>query len=518
MTDPPPPLDVTTNTGWAKRTATAAGAPVSAAAGRRLRGLRLRMTLLITALASVIVATFAVAVIRLDRDLRDEQLDAGLLRRVEQVSRLLAFDGGELAPISPAVLGDDVAVGIEPVVDIIEVFDDRNLWSRVPQPDDAVVLAEAGALFDELNLDVQDELLGAFVDFDGDREVRVEALLADPPDVLTDEALRGLLTEAAADAGVDLSDEVVLTTGPEAPLPAEELTATVEAVLADEADGLIRTSTASGPRWIRATVVRDGLEARGAVVAVADPGASGRDHDELRTRVLAVAIVLVVVGAAAGWVVADRTTRPVAVALAQQERFLADAAHELRTPIAAIRATAEGPAGDGTDAARRLQRVAALAASASTMADDLLTLARMDAERMELRTEATRLDLLVEAVVNDHPAVRVDAEEVVARVDPALMARAVDNLVRNALDHGGATAASPVEVGVGPHGVTVADSGPGLPEGVDVFARFGSGSASSGHGLGLPLAQWIAHAHGGDLFAERSATGGARFELQLPTD
>lgn len=491
--------------------------PVRPATARRLRGLRLRMTLLITALASVVVAVFAVTVIRLDRDLRDEQLDAELLRRVDQVSRVIAFDDGQLEPVTPIALGDDVAVGVYPVFDIFDVFDEQELWDEIPEPDDEIVREEAQALFFELEEDVQDELLDTFFDIDEPRDVRFDALLDDPPDVLIDEALRNLLTEAAYEADVDLPDETRLFTGPEPPLSSEELRRAVDTVIDDEVDELIRTTTSVGRRWIRATVLRDGLETRGAVIAVVDPAESDAAHDDLRARVLGIATALVLAAAAAAWFVAGRTTRPVARALGQQERFLADAAHELRTPIAAIRATAEAPLADADEASIRLDRVAALASSASTMTDDLLTLARMDAERMELRTEPTRLDLLVEAVVDDHPAVHLAAEEVVAEVDPSLMSRAVANLLRNALDHGGATAEAPVDITVDAGGVTVADAGPGLPEGIDLFARFGSGSTSTGHGLGLPLARWIARAHGGDLTAEDRPTGGAVLKLRLPT-
>lgn len=68
-------------------------------------------------------------------------------------------------------------------------------------------------------------------------------------------------------------------------------------------------------------------------------------------------------------------------------------------------------------------------------------------------------------------------------------------------------------------GVTVTDHGPGVHPNVDVFERFASTRGSKGHGLGLPLARWIARAHGGDLTVGAGpGDRGARFHLRLPTD
>ena len=68
-------------------------------------------------------------------------------------------------------------------------------------------------------------------------------------------------------------------------------------------------------------------------------------------------------------------------------------------------------------------------------------------------------------------------------------------------------------------GVTVTDHGPGLPPGDEdtVFERFRSRPGSPGHGLGLPLARWIARAHGGDLTATGAPADGTTFHLHLPT-
>ena len=168
-----------------------------------------------------------------------------------------------------------------------------------------------------------------------------------------------------------------------------------------------------------------------------------------------------------------------------------------------------------------MARVSELAGGAAQLTDDLLTLARMDADRLTLEREPVRLDLLVESLIDDDPAFTFTAEgEVVVNADPRLIERAVDNLLRNARLHGGASVESPATVMVTKAGeVRVDDSGLGLdPAVVDqIFDRFNSGATSRGHGLGLPLARWIARSHGGDCTAMTSPTGGARFVLQFPT-
>jgi two-component system OmpR family sensor kinase len=107
---------------------------------------------------------------------------------------------------------------------------------------------------------------------------------------------------------------------------------------------------------------------------------------------------------------------------------------------------------------------------------------------------------------------------VVVLADAGLLRRAVANLLGNALTHGH-TPGEPadVEITVAADGtVTVDDAGPGIPPGQakSLFERFHSGSGSSG--LGLSIAAWVAHAHGGSLTVVPSARGGSRFLLSVP--
>jgi len=497
-------------------------ATLSPSTTRHLRSLRFRVTALITSLAAVVVSVFAVLVVRLDDRLRDEQVDAELLRRIDRVTRALSFEDGDLQPADPDelvdLLDDQVVLGVRPAFDIFDLLDERDLWDELPEPTDEQLAARTEDVFFDLDEDTQNLLLVPY-EGRGNWNAQVAALLAQPPEPLVDEAYRQYLVDASDEADLDLEPETEVVTGPDPLLSEPDLDAAVNAVADDGVQGVSRVQGPDGAVLMRGTALRDGPEIRGAVVALADPARSDAAHRRFRTQVIAIAAGLVAGAALAAWFVAGRTLRPAARALGHQERFLADAAHELRTPVAAIRGTAEAPTTGPDDAQARLARVAALAADASALTDNLLTLARMDAEQLEPRTEPVRLDLLVEAVTDDDPRVLVDADEIVVRGDPGLLQRAIGNLVDNAITHGAATPETPATITVDPTGVTVTDRGPGLPPGDEtaVFERFRSRPGSPGHGLGLPLARWIAQAHQGNLTATNRPGGGTSFHLQLPT-
>ncbi len=283
--------------------------------------------------------------------------------------------------------------------------------------------------------------------------------------------------------------------------------------------------TPSGPVWVGETdtgsalyeravpAVGPGDHQRVVGVAVVDERDFFEDHDRLRIWVLAAAAALVGAAAAAGYALAGRGTRATAAALAQQERLLADAAHELRTPVARIRAVAEGGMEGDEEPRAALARVARLGAEAGQMVDDMLTLARMDAGRETVMPEPLRLDLLVEEVAASFPGIEVQAVPTVVDGDAGLLRRAVSNLIRNAVTHGGGQ----VSVTVYPSRVIVRDQGSGLdPDVVPfLFERFHTGPTSAGHGLGLPMVAWIAEAHGGNVVVRDAAGGGVEAILEL---
>ncbi len=488
----------------------------SPATARRLRQMRRRLTLLLSALAVAIVAVFTLVVLRVDADLRDERIDAALLRKIEAADRAIAFDGQRLTPADPTrLLDDDVAVAVRPAFEDVVA----DTAEQIPEPDEDELFEMAEFVLDEFEDDDLLQLLESFRMEEGTLDERREVLLEEFPDDLRAEAYRMWVLETADDLVTELAEETLLFR-PEATLLDDEVVRDLAAAVIDDgADGRLETEGLDGRTvLVQARALRDGVETRGAVVAAIDLTGEAADERDFRTRVILLAVALVAGGTLAAWILAGRSIRPTAVALAQQERFLADAAHELRTPIAAIRATAEAPLDAEEVADDRLARVSTLAAGASRLTDDLLTLARMDADRLDLDRRPTRVDLLVEQIVDDDPAVRLELAPLVARIDPGLTERVIRNLLDNARAHGAATPEQPVVVAVDGPALVVSDQGPGVsPElAATVFERFRSGPASRGHGLGLPLARWIARAQGGDLTLEPGA-GGATFRLRLPT-
>jgi two-component system, OmpR family, sensor histidine kinase QseC len=216
-----------------------------------------------------------------------------------------------------------------------------------------------------------------------------------------------------------------------------------------------------------------------------------------------------------------------------ERRFTADASHELRTPIAAIRAQAQAALGARDDAERRqaLQSTLAGCDRAGRVIEQLLTLARLEAgnaptaQRFDL-VEAAR-GVLADAAPAAHAqgqALSLDAPPSgPVQGDPTLISVLVRNLIDNALRYSPAGAQVQVTITTTPDGVSlqVEDSGPGLSDGER--ARLGErffrvlGSGQSGSGLGWSIVRRIAEAHGAPLTVARSARlGGLAVTLQMP--
>jgi len=216
-------------------------------------------------------------------------------------------------------------------------------------------------------------------------------------------------------------------------------------------------------------------------------------------------------------------------------QFLADASHELRTPITSIQGFAElfrvGADHAQVDLPTILRRIEEESARMRLLVEDLLLLARLD-ETREVEAEPVDLAVLAADACSDAVAadrdrsVTLDAPEpVVVRGDEAHLRQAIANLVSNALSH--TPAGTPLEVSAlrRPDGaeVRVRDHGPGLdPQAVEhVFDRFwqaDSARAGSGSGLGLSIVAGIASEHGGSAVAANAPGGGAEFTLHLPLE
>jgi two-component system OmpR family sensor kinase len=224
----------------------------------------------------------------------------------------------------------------------------------------------------------------------------------------------------------------------------------------------------------------------------------------------------------------------------RMRRFLADAGHELRTPLAAIAGYAElmnrGTA--AIDPVLAWSRVSAESARMTSLVEDLLLLARLDGSRPPGSAEVDLVALVAEAVWEARaadrdrtwrlvlPADALDASVLVTG-DEAGLGKAVANLLANARVHTppGTTVVAEVETTAERHVIRVRDDGPGIPPHLlaTVFDRFTradasrsrSGPGAGGSGLGLTVVEAIAAAHGGRARVS-SVPGHTEFTLELP--
>ncbi|MEV5533172.1 sensor histidine kinase [Streptomyces prunicolor] len=285
-------------------------------------------------------------------------------------------------------------------------------------------------------------------------------------------------------------------------------------VLDEQGTVQVNASAAKGGRlrWAAAPVW-DGDRIGAAVLVGTELARSEHDHDLLVRWLALGCTALVCCAAAVGHLLSGRAMRPALRGLGQQEQFLAEAAHELRTPLATLRLVVErnGPSDEALRLVDRLSR----------LVTGLLARARLESGAQRVELVPLRLDQLVETTVEelpDHENVTVTAEPVVVRGDPDLLAQAVRNLVENAQRHGG-PAGSPVEVSVTPGLVTVRDHGDGVPlaDRERVFARGVTGTGP-GTGAGLAIVRWVAGLHHGTARLTDAPGGGLLAELRLPLD
>ncbi|HEY5061434.1 MAG TPA: ATP-binding protein [Gemmatimonadaceae bacterium] len=226
-------------------------------------------------------------------------------------------------------------------------------------------------------------------------------------------------------------------------------------------------------------------------------------------------------------------------ALTQQRRFLADAAHELRTPIARMSSLAEFTLSSGQTAAGATESLTLIADDlrhASKLLDGLLQLARADAgERMQRAERVFLDDIAMDAVAAWLPAAArtgvtlelADMEEAPIRVDPLLARRLVDTLLENAVRY--TPAGGRIETSVRRNAdrvlLTVSDTGIGIPSDdlPRIFERFFRGTSSrglapEGSGLGLPIAAWIVDQCRGTIEVGNGAGSGTSAKVSLPAD
>ncbi len=230
----------------------------------------------------------------------------------------------------------------------------------------------------------------------------------------------------------------------------------------------------------------------------------------------------------------NRLFERVGALLAAERRFTADAAHELRTPIAAIRAQAQvalGAAGDEATRSHALRATLAGCDRAAHLVEQLLTLSRLEADgnapsgRADLALIAREvLATLAPAALARGQQLELDAPDHCPLPGSApLLAALLRNLADNALRYSpdGARVQVRVEPAAGGMRLRVEDSGPGLTEAerVRLGERFFRvlGSGASGSGLGWSIVRRIAEVHGASITTARSERlGGLAVELRFP--
>ena len=217
-----------------------------------------------------------------------------------------------------------------------------------------------------------------------------------------------------------------------------------------------------------------------------------------------------------------------------QRQFMADASHELRTPVSVVRTTAQvtlARAARSPDEYREsMTIVGEQAERLSHLVDAMFLLSRAEAHGVHLVREPLYLDdivsetaraLSVLAATRDVSIVTATDGEVGFVGDDGLLRRMVTNLIDNAIRHAvhGGTVRVSLQRSAGEAVIRVADDGRGVPPSQQqrIFERFARHDADyTGAGLGLPIARWIAEAHGGTLLLESTGPTGSIFAAILP--
>ncbi len=310
-------------------------------------------------------------------------------------------------------------------------------------------------------------------------------------------------------------------------------------------EGLVRFALHGEPVW--ATVKEHGDRMRvlaapvvigGRVEGAVIGGRSLESHERQLQLLLWVmggagAVGLLMSGAG-GYLVAGRALRPIAVAYERQRTFVGDASHELRSPLAVIRASSELLLRDplGEQQRESVREIHETSIEASELVEDLLLLARLDRGDPAPRSEVCDAATVVDDVLNQlgplleqHGSpVTTGGVSVLVRCPEGDLRRILRALIENVLAHTPTGTAFELSTRAeGEHGIIIVrDHGPGLPPSAldtlfDPFTRVSvARTPTEGHsGLGLTVAHRLANRCGGDIEARNHPSGGLEMSVRL---
>ena len=234
----------------------------------------------------------------------------------------------------------------------------------------------------------------------------------------------------------------------------------------------------------------------------------------------------------------NETLSRLEASFAELQRFTADASHELRSPLTALRAVGEVALRDGNDPATLRETIGSMLEEAqrlTDLVDALLTLARMDSTKIETAREEVNIAPLLEEIRDQFDVLAGEKAQtlavtsdpnVIVQVDRTLLRLALVNLVHNAIQHSPSNSQISLRVArrASNIDISVKDSGHGIaPEYRDkIFERFfrvdkaRSRTHGGGVGLGLAIAKQAVERNGGRIIVESELDRGSVFRIELP--